>query len=293
MIQDIEPSEFDNHYISVRTPKESDYFLFFNSGGKLILNNDESFLKIKEARYIFYDNLQFLYLFSVDGKGIFTVWDEKERWKIEKRLEEIQIKGRIQLLGIRNLRFDHKLPKIMMFTIFTAKHLNDWYSSNIFCGKCGNKLIHKKDERALACPACKSVIYPRINPAVIAAVTNNDKLLLTKYSDRDLPYYALVAGFTEIGETLEQTVKREVMEETGLKVKNIRYYKSQPWAPADDILMGFFCDVDGSDEIHIDLNELKTGIWVRRENIIGQPDDYSLSNEMMKIYRDGLEPLKH
>jgi NAD+ diphosphatase len=97
-----------------------------------------------------------------------------------------------------------------------------------------------------------------------------------------------VAGFTEIGETLEETVEREVMEEAGLKVKNIRYYKSQPWGIANDILAGYYCDVDGDDTIHMDDNELKSACWTAREDIVLQPDESSLTNEMMKNFKEGI-----
>ena len=83
---------------------------------------------------------------------------------------------------------------------------------------------------------------------------------------------------------------REVMEEAGLKVKNIRYYKSQPWGIVDDLLAGFYCDVDGDTTIHMDTHELKEAVWVRRENVIGQPNDYSLTNEMMMTFKAGKEP---
>ena len=94
----------------------------------------------------------------------------------------------------------------------------------------------------------------------------------TKYKT-GFAHNALVAGFTEIGETMEETVKREVMEETGLKVKNIRYYKSQPWGIASDILLGYYCDVDGDDTITMDESELKYAEWVKREDIVLQPMD--------------------
>ena len=80
---------------------------------------------------------------------------------------------------------------------------------------------------------------------------------MSKYAGRNYKKYALLAGFAEIGETLEETVKREVMEEVGLKVKNIRYYKSQPWSFSDTLLMGFYCDLDGSDEITLDRKNLR------------------------------------
>ena len=156
----------------------------------------------------------------------------------------------------------------------------------MFCGKCAERLAPDDKERALRCPKCGNVIYPRINPAVIVGVTNGDRLLLTKYKT-GYGSNALVAGFTEIGETLEETVAREVMEETGIKVKNIRYYKSQPWGMALDILMGFYCDVDGDDTITMDESELKYAEWVKREEIILQPNNLSLTNEMMRMFKEG------
>ena len=98
-------------------------------------------------------------------------------------------------------------------------------------------------ERMVHCECCGNMVYPKICPGIIVAVTNGDKLLLTKYAPAPgrNANYALVAGFTEIGETLEETVQREVMEEVGLKVKNIRYYKSQPWS----------CLLYTSDQYHI------------------------------------------
>ena len=181
--------------------------------------------------------------------------------------------------------------KTELFAITTAYHLSVWYNSNRFCGRCAAPLELSKKERALVCPHCKNTVYPRINPAVIVAVTDHDRILLTKYRGRaDVPFYALIAGFVEIGETLEETVQREVMEEAGLRVKNIRYYKSQPWGKASDILSGFFCDLDGSTEITMEEDELSIAEWFDRDKIIGQPDDMSLTNEMMMVFKEGKEP---
>lgn len=196
----------------------------------------------------------------------------------------------VRLHGLRAERIG---GKYQYFAAVTAYQLSRWYASNRFCGRCGAKTVQGTKERVLICPACGNHIYPKIVPAVIVGVTNGDKLLMTKYAGRGIGYYALVAGFTEIGETLEETVAREVMEETGLKVKNIRYYKSQPWGIVDDILAGFYCDVDGSDRITMDASELKVAEWVDRKDITGQPDNLSLTNEMMLVFRDGKEPKMH
>lgn len=135
------------------------------------------------------------------------------------------------------------------------------------------------------CPNCNNTIYPKIMPAVIVGVTNGDKILLTKYKT-GYNHNALIAGFIEIGETFEETVAREVLEEAGVHVKNIRYYKSQPWGIAADILAGFYCDVDGDDTITMDGSELKYADWVYRDDIVLQPDESSLTNEMMRRFKE-------
>ena len=109
--------------------------------------------------------------------------------------------------------------------------------------------------------------YPKICPAVIVAVLDGERILLTKYAGRSYTRYALIAGFAEIGETIEQTVHREVMEEVGLRVKNLRFYKSQPWSFSDTLLMGFYCDLDGEDRITLDQDELAVAEWFNRGQI--------------------------
>ena len=140
----------------------------------------------------------------------------------------------------------------------------------------------------MVCPACGQIEYPKICPAVIVAVTHGDKLLLTRYANRPFRGYALIAGFVEIGETLEDTVHREVMEEVGVKVKNLRYYKNQPWAFTDTLLTGFYCELDGDPDITLDHNELCEGVWLSREEIPSRENDISLTAEMIERFRLGL-----
>ena len=146
-------------------------------------------------------------------------------------------------------------------------------------------------ERARVCPACGLTVYPKICPAVIVAVTDGDRLLLTKYQGRAFRRYALVAGFAEIGEPIEDTVRREVLEETGLRVKQIRFYKSQPWVFTDSLLLGFWCELDGSDAVTVQESELSEARWHHRDEI---PEDYSgisLTGEMIDAFRQGKEHL--
>ena len=124
-------------------------------------------------------------------------------------------------------------------------------------------------------------------PAVIVGVTDGNRILMSKYAGRSYKKYALLAGFTEIGETVEETVAREVMEEVGLKVKNIRYYKSQPWAFSDTLLMGFYCDLDGDAEVTLDEEELALAEWFERDEIPVEPSRDSLTNEMIIKFKQG------
>lgn len=270
MIQDIFPSKLKNEYVNVNITDADNLFLFHEEG-KVLLGNRGGSLVFPSQREVKLDSA--IYLFSVDDEKYFLALGNFE----------FQKEG-FEYYGIREVR--DRFAGKEVYAVFTAYHLWKWYSDNIFCGKCTERLLPDQKERALRCPNCGNVIYPRINPAVIVGVIKEDQLLITRYRT-GYGSNALVAGFTEIGETLEETVAREVMEETGIKVKNIRYYKSQPWGMAQDILVGFYCEADGNDQIRMDENELKYAEWVKREDIVLQPNNLSLTNEMMRTFQEG------
>lgn len=148
-------------------------------------------------------------------------------------------------------------------------------------------MIHDEKERMMRCPSCGLMEFPKICPAVIIGVTHGNKILMSKYAGREFKKYALLAGFNEVGETIEETVHREVMEEVGLKVKNLRYYKSQPWSMSDTLLMGFFCELDGEEEIKLDQEELALAEWFERDEMPVKEEDCSLTNEMMMVFKRG------
>lgn len=275
MIQDIYPHKLENRYIPVASAVDSSPVFCFDGRSLLIRQTEDGFeLPTKSELGLTRTN----FLFIVDKVAYFrpdamSVINTPEGFEF-KRISEVR-------------RMSHKSGELI-YAAFTALHLDKWYKDNRFCGRCGEKTEHSNTERALVCPNCGRVIYPRINPAVIVGITDGDRMVLTQYKGRkDIDFYALVAGFLEIGETFEECVAREVMEEVGLKVKNIRYYKSQPWGIADDILAGYFCDVDGDTTIRMDENELKVAKWMKREEIVLQPDNMSLTNEMMTIFKNG------
>ncbi|MCR5586593.1 MAG: NAD(+) diphosphatase [Lachnospiraceae bacterium] len=267
MIQDIYPSRFNNSYVPFEI-RNDDIILIFDDEGKVLVHEEDGMVSLVNEVS---KELAKTYLFSLDEQRFFLAMESDYA---ENETEKY--------MTIRDIR--KKAPQKTVFVLFTAYHLWQWYSVNKFCGRCGERVEFHASERALQCQKCGNIIYPRINPAVIVGVTRGDEILITKYR-RGYAHSALVAGFTEIGETLEETVEREVMEEAGIKVKNIRYYKSQPWGMAQDILAGFFCEVDGDSEIKMDENELKYAAWVKRGDIELQPDNLSLTNEMMKVFK--------
>lgn len=273
MIQDIYPDRLDNSFAAHR-PAEGDYILYFDGEGRLLAGATED--EAVFPRFSPELSVEAVYLFSCAGERYFLALGGNA-----------ELSDGMAYYTIRELRdrYDGK----SIFAAFTAYHLWRWYSDNRFCGRCGGETALHDSERALKCPACGNVMYPRINPAVIVGVVKGDSLLITRYK-RGYAHNALVAGFAEIGETLEQTVEREVMEETGIRVRDIRYYKSQPWGMAQDLLAGFFCKADGDDEIRMDEGELKYAQWVPREEIVLQPNNLSLTNEMMRVFKENRLP---
>lgn len=268
MIQDILPYRLDNHYDPERRPSAASHMVYIKNSAVLCRKDGDN-ISLPSAKA----GEEGVYLFSVDDEDFFLA---------EEGAQEPEGYVYCTLTELRTCR-----PKQLRFAALTAYHLAVWYRANRFCGACGTRTERSEEERMLRCPSCGNTIYPRISPAVIVGVISKDRLLLTRYVGRPKGRNALVAGFTEIGETVEETVQREVMEETGLKVKNITYYKSQPWPFSGTLLLGFFCELDGSDDILVDESELAEAHFVTREEIPENNDDVSLTAEMIRLFRNG------
>lgn len=282
MIQDIFPHQWDISY-QPKKLKDNSVILFFYKDSLLV-----KYLSAEEHTKITYPIYEEVKPYVEDATYLFML-DGTEMFRVELETEEA---CQHLLEHIDNAEFENRSffrlawPKELKFAGITGLHLNGWYRKNKYCGACATPVIKDEKERMLRCPKCGNMVFPRINPAVIVGVVHQNQILLTKYQGRAYKNYALVAGFTEIGESFEETVAREVMEETGLKVKNIQYYKSQPWAFADDILAGYFCEVDGDPTITMDEGELSVAEWVNREDIDIAFDDTSLTNEMICYFKD-------
>ena len=284
MIQDIH-GIYHNEYQNL-TPEQDDYIMFAQGRSVLMSRDGE-----QTIQYITYGELiaasggdlsadACRYLFSIENQGMTEKYFLSNSQLLTSQLME-KYEYRQQNV------FRTMKPEDKAFAGITACQLANWYESTQFCGRCGTRLEHDKVERMMKCPKCGAMHYPKISPAVIVAVTNRDKILMTKYAGRDYKKYALIAGFTEIGETAEETVAREVKEEVGLSVKNIRYYKSQPWGFDSNLLLGYFCELDDEgDVIRLDEEELACAEWVDFEDVPDDPEGLSLTREMMLCFRD-------
>ena len=285
MIQEIYPYKLVNGYDPGASPGPEDTLIAFGDGGIICRIEDEKLVFPKVGEIPVSGNV--VYAFRIENEE-----DPGFSEKFFLSLEKEEVPGGYETKDAWGVRASVLVNKYSLLVMFTATHLMHWYGANRFCGKCGHPTVHSEKERAMVCPECRNTIYPKLLPAVIIGVTRGDELLVTKYGDRDLPFFVLVAGFVEIGESLEECVKREVKEECGIDVTDVTYYKSQPWGVVDDILSGFYCRAADDAEPVLDQQELKDYLWAKRGEVPLMQDEYSLTSEMMRAWNEGYEPYR-
>ena len=166
------------------------------------------------------------------------------------------------------------------YPVARAKALLEWRRDSRFCGRCGARLVESTTFTAMECPECGNQIFPRINPCVITLVHKGDQILLARHAQRNQDVYACLAGFVEAGETIEHAVRREIMEETGIKVKNIKYYGSQSWPFPAQLMFGFTAEYE-SGEIKIQPEEIADAQWFSRDNSPATPTEGSIAYKLI------------
>ena len=166
-----------------------------------------------------------------------------------------------------------------------ASHLLAWHRNHQYCGRCGAKNHDKEDERAKICTECGLVNYPRLSPAIIVAVIRDGRILLAHSPRFPEDFYSVLAGFVEPGETLEDCVRREIFEEVGISVKNIRYFGSQPWPFPDSLMLGFTAEYAGG-EIQEDGIEISHADWFPPDRLPRLPPRISISRELIDWFVD-------
>ncbi len=168
-----------------------------------------------------------------------------------------------------------------------ASQLLDWWSGHAYCGRCGTATVSHEKEMARVCPQCGALHFPRISPAVITLVHRGEDEVLLAHDRRFRPgFFALLAGFVEPGETLEQAVAREVREEVGLEVDQLNYFGSQSWPFPSQLMVGFFARYRAG-EIRVQEDELTEARWFRLDELPGpedRPAVFSIAGRLIERY---------
>ncbi len=208
------------------------------------------------------------YLGALDGRACYAA----ELPDANQILDGFDLKGLRETFG--------RLEEELIWIAGRANQLVDWSRNHQFCGQCGQPTEDKSEERAKICPACGLVNYPRLSPAVIVAVVKGDRLLLASNKRFKSGYYSVLAGFVEPGETLEECVAREIKEEVGISVKNVRYYGSQPWPFPHSLMVAFLADYAGG-EINADQSEIVDAAWFTADNLPSIPPRITIARHLI------------
>ncbi|WP_372713791.1 NAD(+) diphosphatase [Ilyobacter sp.] len=274
MINEISPNIFNISLLSRENIRSEEQVLCYRGGRVLMKNIGDKFIIPKKNE-----------LGEFVGDGIFLGEVDGEKCFMAEGKEEMP-QG-FSYVGMRDIR--GQADKLSKWVTAVGFQMYSWLNDNKFCGRCGNPMDLKNDERALECTDCKNIIFPKLSPAIIVAIKKDNKLLLAKNRLHPGTFYSLIAGYVEAGETIEETVKREVMEEVGIDVKNIKYYKSQPWPFSSSLMLGFFAEYDGNNPIKIDNVEISHADWFDADSLPEIPNMDSVAGEMIRIFRDNIE----
>lgn len=287
MIQDIAPHLFDNAYGNRRPAHRGDRILCYRKNEVFLVEAKEnpSGFDFPVFEQIFREEEKELYyLFSVDDIGYFLINEDEFLEQLEGSGGEGAVfgpGGGFQATQVfRSMGEGDPVPLIMM----TGLHIYTWMRKNRFCGCCGSKTEQHPTERAFQCPSCRNLIFPQISPSVAVGVVNGDRILLARGLQSPPNRFGLIAGFVEVGESVEETVRREVLEEVGLKVKNLEYFKSQPWGLTGIEMLGFFVELDGDDTIKVQESELAEAVWRTADEIDRTMAQHSLSYTIIQEF---------
>ena len=185
--------------------------------------------------------------------------------------------------GVRELF--GRVPEEELAIAALAVQITDFDRTTQYCGRCGAKTRQLRTERAKFCSDCNLITYPRLSPAIIVLVERDDQILLARSPHFPEGLHSVIAGFVEPGENLEHAVHREVLEEVGITVKNIRYFGSEPWPFPHSFMIGFVADYEGG-EITIDNNEIVSAGWFTRDTLPPIPSPLSISRALIDLWME-------
>lgn len=252
----------DKVYIVIK----GDELLIDNVNQNLALLNADQYkwsgMKIKREYFIGYLDNYSLYALELEMNSPF--------------MEETSLRPFRSLLGI--------MPDNYFIICSRSVQLVEWYNKSKFCGSCGLKTSLHGVEKAMYCKECNNLIYPRISPCVITLVTNKEKLLLAHNKNFPSQIYSTLAGFIEVGETVEEAIQREILEEVNIEVTNCTYFGSQSWPFPSQLMLGFHAEyVTG--EIKPDGEEIDVAKWFHYKSLPQVPPGrISISGKLIENY---------
>lgn len=262
----------DENWIAVSLKSSAALFIPI-SDSKLFFQKDEQsnpfFLSSKDIENYKIDISEFIFLGCKNDTPYFLIEiNGTIKSELENKYNLIELRNALPLLTVTDKTI-----------LLQARAMNYWYTTNKFCGICGSINLSKEAGNLLVCSnsSCGQSHFPRTDPAIIVLVTKDDKCLLATNKSWPGNRYSTLAGFVEPGETLEEAVKREVFEETGIIVENIKYVSSQPWPFPSSLMLGFTADAVNN-EIVIDDYEIEHAAWFSREEILK-----SINNKTIKM----------
>lgn len=248
----------------------SKYYFIFNNN-MLIVKNEEDKISIPEELDITTNNLK------IKNTRFFGTMNNQPCYIAH--IDDFKETGELKYTTFRDLI--NKISLDLLELIGRALQLYTWDKTNIFCSKCGSKLIDKADEHAKACNHCNQIKYHSAFPAIMVTIKKEDKILLVQTKERSY-FHSVVAGFVDPGESLETSVQREVREEVDINIKNIKYFGSQAFAPSNSIMIGFTAEYE-SGTIKADDKEIASAGWFSKENIPKSiPPEFSLAGQLIK-----------
>lgn len=235
-------------------------FLFYKRD--IVVKENSKFLSISEVEQLGIDNSKIIYIGTAEGNDYYAA----------NAFTEELIKG-CSITDIGDIR-DEVFENIFSL-VLRGLHFLNWLDKTKYCSSCGNEVHIQPKKAYMECSNCGNIMYPFVNPCIIVAVLKEDKILLAHSPHFPPKLYSTLAGFVEPGESLEEAVKREVREEVGIEIKNIKYFGTHPWPFSNSIMIGFIAE-HASGEIQIDNNEIEAADWFSLDNLPNIPE-YSLS----------------
>lgn len=243
-------------------------------GNQLLLHLETSSVRLPRLRDL--DELKI----SVQGQHYLGQLNGQPCYAVELAEDTIPPQG-MAFQGLRQVY--ERLDEDLFGVAGRAVQIVEWDRTHRFCGRCGLALQPREKERTKECPHCGLLHFPRLAPAVIVLVERGHELLMARSRHFAPGVYSVIAGFVEPGETLEQAVEREVLEEVGIRIKDIRYFGSQPWPFPHSLMIGFTATY-ASGAISINDEEIEDANWFTADNLPGRPGKISIARRLIEWF---------